>query len=161
MKHDDISPDENDVTIFIAIDDKKKTLHYYEVSRSLAEAIPSINTTDYVARYRRNAERPEYYNKCYFNTLCQVEPAMKAAGIFPETDEFEVKLDYEKDLENELLNRGVAGKDARFLSNSNNVDVKALLEAIAALTPEETVVMTKDIMASPDPRAAVIELRTK
>ena len=59
MKHDDISPDENDVTIFIAIDDKKKTLHYYEVSRSLAEAIPFINTTDYVARYRRNAERPE------------------------------------------------------------------------------------------------------
>lgn len=35
MKHDDISLD--DVTIFIAIDDKKKTLHYYEISRSLAE----------------------------------------------------------------------------------------------------------------------------
>lgn len=77
MKHDDISPD--NVTIFIAIDDKKKTLHYYEVSRPLAETIPSINTTDYVARYRPNAERPEYYNKCYVNTLCQVEPAMRNA----------------------------------------------------------------------------------
>lgn len=159
MKHDDISPD--DVTIFIAIDDKKKTLHYYEVSRSLAETIPSINTTDYVARYRPNAERPEYYNKCYVNTLCQVEPVMKAASISPETDEFEVKLDYEKDLENELLNRGVAGKDARLLSNSNNVDAKALLEAIAALTAEETVVMTKDIMASPDLRAAVNGIQTR
>lgn len=159
MKHDDISSD--DVTIFIAINDKKKTLHYYEVSRSLAETLPSINTTDYVARYRRNAERPEYYNKCYFNTLCQVEPAMKAAGISPETDEFEVKLDYEKDLENELLNRGVTGKDARFLSNSNNVDAKALLETISALTPEETVIIVKDIMAHPDPRSAVNGIQTR
>ena len=159
MKHDDISSD--DVTIFIAINDKKKTLHYYEVSRSLAETLPSINTTDYVARYRRNAERPEYYNKCYFNTLCQVEPAMKAAGISPETDEFEVKLDYEKDLENELLNRGVTGKDARFLSNSNNVDAKALLETISALTPKETVIIVKDIMAHPDPRSAVNGIQTR
>lgn len=86
---------------------------------------------------------------------------MKAAGISLETDEFEVKLDYEKDLENELLDRGVSGKDARFLSNSNNVDAKALLEAIAALTPEETVVMTKDIMTSPDPRSTVNGIQTR
>ena len=136
-------------TMFAAID-HQDNLHYYKVPRSLAETIPAIQTLDCIAEYRPDTERPEYHNECYFGTLREIEPAMKEAGIAPETNDCEIKYYYEVDLEKELLDRGVTGKDARFLSDSFKVNSSALLEAVTVQTPEETVAMARDVIAHPD-----------
>lgn len=146
-----------DRTIVVA-EDKQGKQTFYEVSRSLADTLPANPTIDCVARYRPSMERPTYYEECYIGDMDKIVPAMQETGISPELDEFDIKSYRAKDVETTLLDRGVSGKDARLLSNSYNVNIEALSEAVTAQTPEETITMVKDVLAHPD-RAAMYGTR--